>query len=174
MINAKRWSNGLAVVLLCGVSSAAFAAIQGDKGSTSTGSATVSANVPTKIQITNVQDFIFGEWSGEGGFSSTASNICVWSTSHQYALTASGSLTDNAFGMTGVGGDIPFTVEWSGVTGTLSPGVATPILAAAKSATCNANGDPTASMTVTVTEAAMQEVTIGQYSGTVTLTVATE
>lgn len=177
-----RQSKGLLVIALAGASLFAEAASQGTKGNTSSGSAQVSSSVPNKIRISGLTDLALGEWSGSGGQSGTISDICVWSSTRGYNLTATGSLTGGAFGLvhsTDSSYEVPFAVTWDDGDGdavdALTAGTNVAGLTAdSKTNQCNNPSDVTASLGVAITEANLEAVIAGSYAGTINLTVAPE
>src|SRR5689334_1477427 len=80
------------------LASAAHAATQGTLGSTSTGSITINASVPNRIQLTGLSDVSFTN-QDPAVAGANAQNLCVWSNSatRGYYVTATGSGAASAF-----------------------------------------------------------------------------
>ncbi len=178
----KDWFKRLAVVSLAATSGAVWAANDGSRGTTSTGDTTVSASIPLRVQITDIADFAFGEWSGTGDLSGT-DEICVWSTTRNYKLTATGDMSGTAFGMTSATttDTVAFTVDWqtdgtAPTTGLVSGTTYTTLAANSNSTSCaGANAAHKAVMTVTVPEANLAAARAAtDYTGVVTLVVEAE
>ena len=76
----------------------ALAASQGTLGTTSTGSISIGASVPNRVQISNLADVSFTNQDPSVA-ASNAQNVCVWSNSSTkgYNITATGSGAANAF-----------------------------------------------------------------------------
>lgn len=182
MLHTLRQSKSLLVLALAGASLFAEAASQGTKGNTSVGSAQVSSSVPNKIRISGLTDLNLGEWSGIGGQTGTIPDICVWSSTRGYNLTATGSLAGGEFGLvndTDATYEVPFSVTWDDGDGdavdSLTAGSNVAGLSAnSKTNGCNNPDDVTASLGVTITEANLEAVIAGNYAGTINLTVAPE
>lgn len=176
----RKLHNGLRVrylaILLAAASGVAHAATQGTLGSTSTGSLGITLTIPNLVQITGINDIALGTWSG--GAMSGSDNVCVFSTTRAYRITANGSGTAGAFTLVAGANTIPYTVEWDDVSGAttgtaLTSGTAlTGQATAATSATCG--GGTNATVIVRVAEAALTAVPAGAYTGTLTLVITPE
>jgi hypothetical protein len=161
------------------VPGAAQAATQGTAGATSTGSVTVSATVPGRVQISGLTDVAFGTVDPTSPASS-AENVCVWSNTSGkgYSVTASGDGTGNAFTLSDGTNSLPYSVEWAGSSGqssgtALTSGAALAGLSStATNPTCSAGPAATASLIVKMTAANLQAAVASAYTGTLTLVVA--
>jgi len=93
--------------------SAARAATQGTLGLTSTGSANISVTKTVEAQITDIQDMTLPSWSIGDGDVTLYSNICVYSSTGSYKVTATGSGSGNDFTIASDSSTIPYTVTWN-------------------------------------------------------------
>lgn len=158
---------------------AATAATQGTSGATSTGSVTISATVPGRVQISGLTDVAFGTVDPASA-ASQAQNVCVWSNTsgRGYSVTASGSGTANAFTLTDGANTLAYGVEWAGSSGqssgtALVSGTALGGLAStATNPTCSSGPATTASLVVKMSAANLQAAVASSYTGTLTLVVA--
>jgi hypothetical protein len=160
----------------------ALAASQGSLGTTSTGSVSISASVPNRVQISNLSDVSFTNQDPSVA-ASNAQNVCVWSNSSTkgYNVTATGSGAANAFTLSNGAATVPYSVEWAGSSGQ-SAGTAlaagsmlTGLTSTATHPTCSTGASSSASLVVKISAAnlqAMQAAT--SYTGTLTLVVAPE
>lgn len=172
-------------VLLCScaliLSEPALAATQGSVGSTSTGSLSISATVPGRVQISGLTDIAFGTVDPTVAASS-AEDVCVWSNTSGkgYSVTANGSGASNAFTLTDGTNTLAYDVQWADTSGqssgtALSTGAALGAqVSTATNPTCSAGPAATASLIVNMTAANLQAAVAGAYTGTLTLVVAPE
>lgn len=160
----------------------AFAATQGTLGATSTGSITIGASIPNRVQLSGLTDVSFTNQDPSVN-ASNAQNVCVWSnTSTQgYNVTATGSGTANAFTLANGGLTVPYSVEWAGSSGqssgsALSTGTAlTGLTSTATNMTCASGPATSASLIVRISSANLQTMQAATtYTGTLTLVVAPE
>jgi hypothetical protein len=157
----------------------AVAATQGTFGATSTGSVSISATIPNRVQISGLTDIAFGTVDPSTAAAS-AENVCVWSntTAKGYSVTATGSGAASAFTLTNGTVALPYSVEWAGTSGqasgtALTSGTALASLTStATSPTCAAGPATTASLVVKMTAANLQAAVASAYTGTLTLVVA--
>src|SRR5512146_296379 len=158
---------------------AALGATQGTVGSTSTGSVSISATVPGRVQISGLTDVAFGTVDPTAPAAS-AENVCVWSNTSGkgYEVTASGSGASSAFTLSDGTNTLPYSVEWAGSSGqssgtALVSGTALGSLTStATNSTCSAGPVATASLIVTMSAANLQAAVASSYTGTLTLVVA--
>jgi hypothetical protein len=163
-------------------SSAAEAATQGSLGATSTGSISIGASVPNRVQISGLSDVSFAN-QDPATAALSAQSICVWSNTSTkgYNVTASGSGTANAFTLANGALTAPYTVEWAQTSGqssgtALATGTAlTGQKSTATNALCASGPSSTASLIVKMTTASLQTMQAATtYTGTLTLVVAPE
>jgi len=174
------------VLLACAalglVAGPAQAATQGTMGSTSTGSVSISASVPGRVQLSGLSDVSFTNQDPSTA-ASNAQNVCVWSntSTRGYNVTATGSGTGNAFTLANGAQTVGYNVEWAGSTGQ-SSGTAltsgTPLTGLTSTATtagCSAGPVTTASLIVKIPTTNLQSMQAAlSYTGTLTLVVAPE
>lgn len=158
---------------------AASAATQGTSGATSSGSVSISATVPGRVEISGLSDVAFGTVDPASA-ASQAQNVCVWSNTsgRLYSVTATGSGAANAFTLTDGTNTLAYGVEWAASSGQASgtalvSGTALGSLAStATSPTCSAGPAASASLIVKMTAANLQAAVASSYTGTLTLVVA--
>jgi spore coat protein U-like protein len=174
------FKHGLLLALCAPVmASPAIAESQGSLGSTSTGSVSISATVPGRVQISGLTDILFGTVDPTAAAAS-AEDVCVWSNTsgRGYTVAASGDGASNAFTLTDGTNDLAYAVEWADsagqssgtalVSGTALGGLAS----SATNPTCSAGPAATASLIVRMGAADLQAAVAGSYAGTLTLVVA--
>jgi hypothetical protein len=150
----RNYSVGAALLAVM-VNSGAFAASQGTLGSTSTGSLSISASVPSRIQLTGLTDVAFTNQDPSTA-ASNAQNLCVWANTSTkgYNVTATGSGTSGAFTLDNGATTVPYSVEWSASSGAVSgsalaAGAAlTGLVSTATNPTCSAGPASSASLIV--------------------------
>jgi hypothetical protein len=171
-----------AALLAGGLDSGAFAATQGTLGSTSTGSLSISASVPNRIQLTGLTDVAFTN-QDPSSTASNAQNVCVWANTSTkgYNVTATGSGTSGAFTLANGAATVPYSVQWSASSGAaagsaLAAGTAlTGLVSTATSPTCSAGPASSASLIVSLSSTNLQSMQAAtSYTGTLTLVVAPE
>lgn len=164
------------------VASPALAApTQGTLGATSTGSVTITVQVPSRVQITGLTDVAFGSVEPNTQAVSSQSN-CVWSNTATkgYTITASGSGTNGAFTLaSGVLTPVSYAVQWSQTTGQTSgtaltaATASTGFVSTATVPTCLASPTTTSSLVVTIAPAQLSTMaSLTTYTGTLTLLVS--
>jgi hypothetical protein len=160
----------------------ALAATQGSLGTTSTGSISIGASVPNRVQISGLADVSFAN-QDPATPAANAQNVCVWSntSTRGYNVTATGSGAGSAFTLAGGASTVPYAVEWAGSSGqssgtALTSGAAlTGLTSAATSATCASGPSSSASLIVRISTANLQTMEAATaYTGTLTLVVAPE
>lgn len=151
------------------------AATDGNMGATSTGSLVITARVPNLVRITGLADLDLGTWDGANPMAGSDA-VCVYSTTRAYTLTAMGSGAGNAFTLTDGTNTVAYSVNWQsegGANNALTTGTTVPNLGANhNSVTCNGHASDNATVTVSVSVAALSAIPAGTYTGTLTLTVA--
>ena len=163
----------------------AQAAVQGALGATSVGSATISVTKAIQAQISDISDMTLANWSVGDGAVTLSSNVCVYSSTGSYKVTATGSGAGSAFSITSGSGTIPYSVTWnSGGAGGLANSGTSLVTnvqsammnnASTTSATCNGGGatNNTARIIVGISQADMNAAasTNTPYTGTLTMLV---
>ncbi len=162
-----------------------FAATQGTLGTTSTGSALISITKSKQAQISDISDMTLSNWSVGSGAVSLHSDICVYSSTGSYTVTASGTGLANIFTINSGSNVLPYTVTWNaggagaiGNTGALLVPTITSTSfsnASTTSATCGGGGaaNDTARVIVGITQVNMDAAASSNtpYTGTLTLVV---
>jgi hypothetical protein len=170
------------VALLATLESGALAASQGTLGSTSTGSISLSASVPNRIQLTGLTDVAFTNQDPSTA-ASNSQNVCVWANTATkgYNVTATGSGASGAFTLANGATSVPYSVEWSDSSSaasgsTLAAGTAlTGLASTATNPTCSAGPASSASLIVNLSATDLQSMKAAtSYTGTLTLVVAPE
>jgi hypothetical protein len=183
-MDMKSIERGLVAATLLAIvpASNAHAATQGSLGSTSTGSVSISASVPTRVRISGLSDVAFTNVDPSTD-ASDAQNICVWSntSTRGYRVTATGSGAGSGFALANAALTVPYTVEWSAtsgqITGTsLAAGTAlTGLTSSATNANCASGPAASASLIVKIASTDLQTMQAStSYTGTLTLVVAPE
>ena len=181
-MNARYFSLPGACLAALLAQGAAQAATQGSLGTTSTGSVSIGASVPSRVQLSGLSDISFANQDPATNASS-AQNVCVWSNTGTkgYNVTASGSGASNAFTLSGGAQTVAYTVEWAGSSGqssgtALASGSAlTGLTSAATNATCASGATSSASLIVKIPSSNLQGMQAAtNYTGTLTLVVAPE
>lgn len=177
----KAWCQIIAAAAAM-TSNVAFAATQGTAGSTSTGTVSISASVPSRVQLSGLSDVTFAN-QDPAVDASNAQNVCVWSNTitRGYRVTATGSGASSAFTLANGADTVPYSVEWAGTSGqssgtALAAGTAlTGLTSSATNPTCSAGAAASASLVVKIAAADLQAMqAAATYSGTLTLLVAPE
>lgn len=159
----------------------ALAASDGTIGATSSGSVSISATVPGRVQISKLTDLVFGTVDPTANAAKTE-NVCVWSNTsgRTYQITASGSGggASNTFALTDGTTELPYSVEWAASSGqtsgtALATGTAlTGLTSSATNPTCSVGSATTASLIVKMAASDLQAAVASSYTGTLTLVVA--
>ena len=169
----------VAGLLTSGVSQAAT---QGSLGATSSGSVSIGASVPNRVQISGLTDVSFTN-QDPASAAASAQNVCVWSNTSTkgYNVTASGSGTASAFTLANGALTVPYSVEWAQTSGqstgtALATGTAlTGLKSTATNALCASGPSTSASLIVRMSAASLQTMQAAtSYTGTLTLLVAPE
>ena len=159
-----------------------LAATQGSLGSTSTGSVSIGASVPNRVELSGLGDVAFTN-QDPAVAASNAQNVCVWSntSTRGYNVTASGSGAANAFTLSNGAATVPYSVQWSGTSGQTSgtallTGTAlTGLTSTATNPTCSAGPSSSASLVIGIAATDLQSMQAATtYNGTLTLVVAPE
>lgn len=172
----------LTSIMICLAAGSASAATQGSLGSTSTGSISIGASVPNRVQVSGLNDVAFTNQDPSIA-ASNAQNVCVWSntSTRGYNVTATGSGAGNAFTLANAALTVPYSVEWTGSSGQtsgspLTNGTAlTGLSSTATTANCSSGPSATASLIVKIPATSLQGMQAAtNYTGTLTLVVAPE
>ena len=164
------------------------AATQGTLGTTSQGVVNISITKSVQAMITDLSDsnMTLANWSLDQGAVTLYSNACIYSSTGNYKVTATGSGAAGIFTIASGANLLPYSVTWNaGGAGNLANTGSTllPLIqstgfttATTASTTCNGGGsaNDTARVVVGVTDAAMVAAVSSNtaYTGTLTLLVS--
>lgn len=138
-----------------------------------------SVTLPELIQITQLQDFNLGVWSGLGAAQSS-DDFCVFRNGYGgFSITAAGSNDAGGSFRLGSGSNfVPFSVEFGsgGAWHPVSPSttLSSSLTGFAGDSTRNCGGGTTHSMRVTVQESDLNNADVGSYSDVITVLVQPE
>jgi hypothetical protein len=163
----------------------AYAATQGTLGLTSSGGATISVTKSVQAQISDIQDMTLSNWSVGDPAVTLYSNVCVYSSTGGYKVTATGSGLAGIFTISSSPNVIIYSVAWNdggagglSSTGTsLLPGIPSTTFsnASTASATCGGGGasNDTARVIVNIAQLAMDLApsSATAYTGTLTMLI---
>ena len=168
----------LFVALIVLGSSKAIAASDGTLGSTSEGRLDISLTITPLLMISNLNDFIFGSYSGTGDLVGQ-DDICVYRNdpAGEYRIVATS--VEGRFAIAGPNGTvIPYNLFYNDERGTqgatelsYNTGSNTQTGANTSSATCFHGKVLNANVSVKLKEEHLQSVPSGAYTGTLILTV---
>ncbi len=175
----------LSLLVSTAVGVTAEAATQGTLGATSTGSANISITKSVQAQISDLSDMTLSSWSIGQGAVQLYSNVCIYSSTGSYKVTATGSGSSNAFTIASGSNTMPYSVVWNsgGVgslanTGTaLTTNVQSSTLtnASTASATCSGGGsaNDTARVVVNIANSDISAAASSStpYTGTLTMLI---
>jgi hypothetical protein len=168
-----------AAVLAAATVAPAMAATQGSlSSSASTGTVLITATVNQLVRISALDDIPLGAYSGTAGLSGS-DQLCVYSNTGGYTISAHGSGAGSDFLLVGNSGTatVPYTVQWADAapaeTGnSLSVNTAVSQSVSGVNPTCG--GGNNATVIISVSGEALATAPADSYSGTLTLTVAPE
>lgn len=90
-----------------------IAATQGILGLTSTGTTTISITKSVQAQISDISDMTLANWSVGDGAVTLTSDVCIYSSTGSYRVTAMGSGVANLFTIASGGSLIGYSVTWN-------------------------------------------------------------
>jgi hypothetical protein len=131
----------------------------------------------TKVRITDFNDLTFGQLAGVSD-AYLADDICAYSSTSGYFVTATGSGSGGAFSLASASSTLPYEVMWVGApgqtTGTaLSAGVTSSAFTnPATQLTCNSGPPSTASLIVVIRANTVSAAQAGSYTGTLSIMIA--
>jgi hypothetical protein len=175
-MNMPRVGKALAIAAVATLAAGnAFAATQGTLGATSQGTLDITLTIDPLVQISALDNIALGTYTG-GGNMTGADNLCVYSNSGGYHITATGNGTGGAFELIGTTVNLPYTVEWATSAGA---GSGTAMTAGATLAgqsgtftTPDCGASDNAQVIVTVDSNDLASAPTGNYTGILTLLVA--
>ena len=179
-IMKKAATVALSAAMLAGTAIApALAATNGTIGSSSTGTSTITAFVGSLVRVSAVDDLDLGSWSGSGDLTQ-ADNVCVWTTTGGYNITATGDGgTGSDFALNNGTQDLAYSVKWGDSAGAATDGLTSgsPLggqVSGANSTDCNSGTSLTATVEVEILGADLSSADSGTYTGVLTLVIAPE
>ena len=132
-----------------------------------------------QVQITDMDDFSFGGYSGSGDLTQTDGDICIYQsggTGTNYQVTASGTGPGGSFQIQSGMDSISYEVSWKPSQGT--GGSFTSVTAnsghsfnGADNASTNCGGSANAALRVHFPNASLSTAAPGNYSGTLTIRI---
>lgn len=184
LFKKNRLHHSLAAAAMLGTlfsSAGAQAATQGNIGSTSSGSISITATIANLVQITGLSDMSFTTVLTGSSPANITQNVCVWSNTlnRSYTIKATGTGTSSAFTLAAGTNPvvIPYSVSWAGTTGApsgtaLTANVTSGTFTGAAIAPACLAGPTTATLSVTIATADQGAMIGGSaYTGTLTLLV---
>lgn len=160
----------------------AFAASDGDVGTTSTGTTDITLIVPDLVRISALSDIDLGTYSGMGTETGDTEACIFRNGAGTYTVTATTNKGDFLIS-SGAGGtaaeDINFTAYWNDVTGTtgraaLTYSTALTTQSGTNTASITCAGGTNANFSVEIADTEMQTKVPNTYVATVTLVIAPE
>jgi hypothetical protein len=153
----------------------AFAANDGSLGATSQGDLDITLTIDPLVQISALDDIALGNYTG-GANMTGADDLCVYSNTGGYDITASGNGGGSAFELIGGSVNIPYTVEWADTAGA---GTGSPLTSGTALtgqggtfSTPDCGGVDNARVIVTVNSTDLAAAPADNYIGVLTLLVA--
>lgn len=157
---------------------AAFAATDGNLDTTSTGVSDMSVTVPASVKITGVHALDFSTINAANLDQDLVDHddVCVYSNTGRYQVTATGDGTTTPFSMTNGSTELVYSVRFNdaiGGGGQSAPAsgdiITTPFTG--NSAAVDCGGTDNASFEVTIAGDVLQAAPAGTYNGNLTLLV---
>ena len=138
----------------------------------------VFAAAPPKVRITDMDDFVFGVWSGVGGLSST-DQVCVFVRGGDpYRVQATGTGSGGSFALSNGVGNLPYQVYFDDVSGgTNAVQLTNTIWSGGQTGSSGqqfCQGGSYAALTVELLQPDLAAAATGNYAGTLTVTVQAE
>lgn len=169
-----------AIALTSMISQHAIAASDGTLGATSTGTSLVSLTIGAVYQITGLADLALGTYGGAGNMTGN-DDVCVYTNdatgNYNVRITDDSGMSVGAFSVQNAGStaDIPFTVNWNDVSGTVGSAAATyntPLASTgADTASATCGGGNNANFEVSLLQADLQAAPADSYSATLSIVI---
>lgn len=164
------------------VHSTVHAATDGLLSSSSTGTSNITLNKGDLVQINNLTDVRFANWTAGMGAQSATGDACVYSTTGGYLVKAVSSSGVNAFALSDGGSNqIPYELDWADrqrrpeTRVSLENGITYPRpLRSAELLNCGDVGGTNVTFTVKLREADLQAAPVGNYADILTFIVVPE
>jgi hypothetical protein len=153
-----------------------FGATDGDQGSTSTGTTTVSVTKTSEVKISGLEDIALAV-QADGSATGTTSACIYRNGTGSYSLTANGDGAASSFSLSDGGSNVmPYTVTFDDGSGAaaLTKNTALTGLSNADTLSTTCNGTTNATIAITVATADFSSAPAGDYTGTLTLIIAPE
>ncbi len=158
------------------------AATDGLLSSSSTGTSNISLNKGDLVQINNLTDVRFANWTAGMGAQSATGDACVYSTTGGYLVKASSSSAGNDFALSDGGSNqIPYELDWTDrqrrpeTLVSLENGITYPRpLRSAELLNCGDVGGTNVTFTVKLRAADLQAAPVGNYADILTFIVVPE
>lgn len=138
-----------------------------------------SAAAQEQARITGLSDVSFGTIANFTSDQSIAQNVCIYSSTDRYSVTARGSGTGNAFTLASGSNRLAYEVQWASTSGQTSGTALSPNVALTGQTsftflgtTCFFGIFRTASLITILRASTLSTATAGSYSGTLTLVIA--
>jgi hypothetical protein len=176
-MNMPRVGQALAIAAIAALAaSEAHAASDGSLGATSQGSLDITLTINSLVQISALDDIALPTYAGADIAGSD--DLCVYSNTGGYEITATGNGTGQAFELIGSSANIPYTVEWSDSAGAGSGTALTTNVALTGQggtfSTTDCGGGNNAQVIVRASEPDLAVAPADNYTGVLTLLVAPE
>src|ERR1700744_1504756 len=97
MFKQYKTKTALTCLVLAGFSFPVHAATQGTLGATSSGTANISITKAVQAQISDITDMTLSNWNVGDPAVTLYSNLCIYSSTGSYKVTATGSGPANIF-----------------------------------------------------------------------------
>lgn len=131
-----------------------------------------------KVRITQLSDVAFGFVAGPAD-QQISQNLCIFANTSNdtYSVVATGSGASSAFELVSASDRLPFDVQWSETSGqpggtTLDAGVASPAFTSnATQQSCNSGPSTSATLTLVLRAAQVDQVTAGSYTGSLQIMI---
>lgn len=179
-VSSKNLISALVAGVLMVGGNAVFAATQGTKGGTSTGSVDITAKIGSQVRISGLSDVDFSAAKADQDFTNTQS-VCAWSNADDggYSITAKADTSKDGKSFVLKDGDknLIYSVGWKD---SLKGDVTDLLTAEGKGLTgqkADSNGwscskGKTAQLKISITKDNVAEAGNGLYKGTLSLTVS--
>ena len=103
----------LAATIIAALPSVAMAATPGLLGLASTGSIIISVTKSLQAQITGLTDMTLSNWVIGQGAVTLHSDVCIYSSTGSYKVTATGNGLAGAFSIASGSNVLPYSVKWN-------------------------------------------------------------
>ncbi len=164
-----------------------YAAIDGKLGASSSGEVAIDLVLGSGISITGIDNVSFDNWGGSGSLTNI-DDVCVYSTTTKYQITANGTTMASDSDIFAIsGGDdnsgkthfIPYIALWNDVNKDsgakeLKPGRNLRGQSGANREDVECNGVSNSRIIIKFSKKDLIQATSGEYSGTLTLAVSPE